>query len=55
METGKYSDVTKRIAIVGGGSAGLGVLRALLDLPQEIRAAWEIDLYEQRDNVGGIW
>ncbi|KAI5476895.1 FAD/NAD P-binding domain-containing protein [Pseudohyphozyma bogoriensis] len=45
----------KRIAIVGGGSGGLGVLAALLTLPEEVRKEWTIDLFEQRRDVGGVW
>ncbi|EPQ52711.1 FAD/NAD P-binding domain-containing protein [Gloeophyllum trabeum ATCC 11539] len=45
----------KSIAIVGAGSGGLAALKALLDLPQETRRDWQIDLFEQRDHVGGIW
>ena len=45
----------KSIAIVGAGSAGLAVLKTLLDLPLEVRQGWEIVLYEQRRSVGGVW
>ncbi|PCH40373.1 FAD/NAD(P)-binding domain-containing protein [Wolfiporia cocos MD-104 SS10] len=48
-------EVTKSIAIVGAGSAGLGALKALLDLPEEVREGWEIVLYEARRDVGGLW
>ncbi|KIK20788.1 hypothetical protein PISMIDRAFT_681968 [Pisolithus microcarpus 441] len=48
-------DTVKSIAIVGAGSAGLAMLKSLLDLPPEIRANWDIVLYEQRRDVGGIW
>ena len=48
--------VTKRIAIVGGGTAGLTMLKTLVtELPSETRQDWEIVLFEQRDDVGGIW
>ncbi|CCL98935.1 uncharacterized protein FIBRA_00942 [Fibroporia radiculosa] len=46
---------TKSIAIVGAGSAGLGVLKAILDLPLDIRSGWEVVLYERRRDVGGLW
>ncbi|KAI8971157.1 FAD/NAD-P-binding domain-containing protein [Trametes punicea] len=46
---------TKSIAIVGAGSAGLAILKTLLDLPLETRQSWEIVLYEQRRDVGGLW
>ncbi|KAI0792008.1 FAD/NAD-P-binding domain-containing protein [Abortiporus biennis] len=45
----------KSIAIVGAGSAGLAILKVLLDLPIEVRSGWDIVLYEQRRNVGGLW
>jgi hypothetical protein len=45
----------KSIAIVGGGTSGLGTLKALLDLPEEARRDWYIALYEQRSGIGGIW
>lgn len=49
------SSTSKSIAIVGGGSAGLAVLKTILDLPLETRAEWEVVLFEQRRNVGGVW
>ncbi|PCH41963.1 dimethylaniline monooxygenase [Wolfiporia cocos MD-104 SS10] len=45
----------KSIAIIGGGSAGLGMLKAALDLPESIREDWEVVLYERRRDIGGIW
>lgn len=45
----------KSIAIIGAGSAGLAALKTFLDLPSEIRETWDIILYEQRRDVGGIW
>lgn len=46
---------SKSIAIVGAGSAGLAALKTFLDLPEKTRANWDIILYEQRKDVGGIW
>lgn len=46
---------SKSIAIVGAGSAGLAILKTILDLPEDVRSGWEIALYEQRRNVGGLW
>lgn len=46
---------SKSIAIVGAGSAGLAILKTLLDLPYEVRQEWDIVLYEQRRQVGGVW
>ncbi|KAH7928545.1 FAD/NAD(P)-binding domain-containing protein [Leucogyrophana mollusca] len=45
----------KSIAVVGAGTAGLAALKTLLDLPEHIRKDWEIVLFEQRSNVGGLW
>ncbi|GBE85212.1 FAD/NAD(P)-binding domain-containing protein [Sparassis latifolia] len=45
----------KSIAIVGAGSGGLAALRTILNLPEDTRAGWEIVLYEQHRNVGGLW
>ena len=51
------SDVPdKRIAIVGAGTGGIVMLKTLLDdLPKDVTRNWEIVLFEQRDDVGGIW
>jgi hypothetical protein len=43
----------KSIAIVGAGSAGLAMLKTLLDIPEH--NSWNIVLFEERENVGGIW
>ncbi|KAM6501917.1 hypothetical protein JOM56_001894 [Amanita muscaria] len=43
----------KSIAIVGAGSAGLAMLKTLLDFPDH--NSWDIALFEERENVGGIW
>jgi cation diffusion facilitator CzcD-associated flavoprotein CzcO len=45
----------KSIAIIGAGSAGLAALKTFLDLPEDTRHDWNIALYEQRRDVGGIW
>ena len=46
---------TKSVAIVGAGSAGLAMLRALVDLQDKLHDDLDIVLYEQRRDVGGIW
>ena len=47
---------TKSIAIVGGGTAGITTLKTLVaDVPEELRAGWNVVLFEQRHGVGGIW
>ncbi|TFK48725.1 FAD/NAD(P)-binding domain-containing protein [Heliocybe sulcata] len=45
----------KAIAIVGAGTGGIGALKALLDLPEEVREGWKIDVLEQTAHVGGMW
>ncbi|KAF7985262.1 hypothetical protein HWV62_6391 [Athelia sp. TMB] len=45
----------KSVAIIGAGSAGLAALKTFLDLPRETRGDWDIVLFEQRRDVGGIW
>lgn len=46
----------KRIAIIGGGTSGIAMLKTLVnDLPKDITRTWKIVLFEQRDDVGGIW
>lgn len=45
----------KRIGVIGGGTAGIGSLIGILDVPAEARASWSIELLEKRDRVGGLW
>lgn len=45
----------KSIAIVGAGSAGLAMLKTLTELPEETRRSLEFTLFEEREDVGGIW
>ncbi|KAJ7596947.1 hypothetical protein C8J56DRAFT_772013 [Mycena floridula] len=47
--------ITKRICIVGAGTAGLTAIKALLDLSEDIRTGWEIIIFEQQDVIGGVW
>lgn len=54
-EVSLEQNYTKSIAIVGAGSAGLAALKALTELPAEIRKNWNIVLFEQRQNVSGVW
>ncbi|KAF8971415.1 hypothetical protein BDZ97DRAFT_1786402 [Flammula alnicola] len=52
----EYGSVpAKSIAIVGAGSAGLAMFKTLLDLPERAQEGWEVVLYEERENVGGVW
>ncbi|KAF4605132.1 hypothetical protein EYR40_003915 [Pleurotus pulmonarius] len=45
----------KSFVIVGAGSAGLAMLKTLSDFPATRRGDWDVTLFEQRRNVGGIW
>lgn len=45
----------KRIGIIGGGTAGLGSLIGILDVPAAARKEWSIELLERRADVGGLW
>jgi len=45
----------KRVGVVGGGTAGLGALIGILDVPEKARAGWEVELLERRADVGGLW
>ena len=46
----------KRVAIVGGGTGGLAALKTFVyDIPKPDGQRWEIELFEQRDDLGGIW
>lgn len=41
----------RRIAVIGGGPAGLAAAKALISEP----AKFTIDVFERRNNVGGLW
>ncbi|KAH7099995.1 FAD/NAD(P)-binding domain-containing protein [Auriculariales sp. MPI-PUGE-AT-0066] len=45
----------KRIAIVGLGSGGITALRALSDLPPDLRSGLSITAFDERESVGGLW
>ncbi|KAG5647642.1 hypothetical protein DXG03_008995 [Asterophora parasitica] len=46
---------TKSIAVIGAGSAGLAALKTLLDVPESTRSTWNIVLFDQRRDLGGVW
>lgn len=46
----------KRVAIIGGGTAGLAALKTFVrDIPKPDGQHWEIELFEQRHDLGGVW
>ena len=46
----------KRVAIIGGGTSGLAALKTFVhDIPKPDGQRWEIELFEQRDDLGGVW
>ncbi|KAI0050651.1 FAD/NAD-P-binding domain-containing protein [Auriscalpium vulgare] len=46
----------KRIAIIGAGTGGIGTLRTLVRvLPEELSSGWEVVVFEQRRDIGGVW
>ncbi|KAJ8501636.1 hypothetical protein ONZ45_g12082 [Pleurotus djamor] len=45
----------KSVLIVGAGSAGLAMLKALGDFPDTRDGKWDVSLFEQRRDVGGVW
>lgn len=46
---------SKSVAIVGGGSGGLAALKTILDVAAEINENWDVVLFEQHRDVGGVW
>ncbi|EJD46845.1 FAD/NAD(P)-binding domain-containing protein [Auricularia subglabra TFB-10046 SS5] len=46
---------SKRIAIVGMGAGGISALKAIMDLPYELRVGWEVVAFEKRSATGGLW
>lgn len=50
-----YATPSKRVAVVGLGAGGITALKALAELPEWMRAGWEIVAFEQREAVGGLW
>ncbi|TFK49541.1 FAD/NAD(P)-binding domain-containing protein [Heliocybe sulcata] len=45
----------KRVAIIGAGTGGIATLKALFDLPEDVRKSWQVDLYDEREEIGGVW
>ena len=50
------AEQVKRVAIIGAGSAGLAALKTFVhDIPKPDGQRWEIEVFEQRHDLGGIW
>lgn len=43
------------IAVIGAGTAGIGALIGLQAVPEEVRKDWTVELFERREDVGGVW
>ena len=44
-----------RLAIIGGGAAGLAALKCVVETEEYSNGCWAPTLYEARDGIGGIW
>ncbi|KAI0309065.1 hypothetical protein OF83DRAFT_1089328, partial [Amylostereum chailletii] len=51
----EFGQKHKRIAIVGTGAAGISQLKAIAELPADVRRGWEVVAFEERHGVGGVW
>ena len=50
------TEQVKRVAIIGAGSAGLAALKTFVhDIPKPNSQRWEVELFEQRSGLGGVW
>ncbi|KAG6818015.1 hypothetical protein H0H87_009170 [Tephrocybe sp. NHM501043] len=47
------SNEAKSIAIIGAGSAGLAMLKTIVDLPESTN--WNVVLFDEREDIGGVW
>lgn len=54
--TSDLPEQVKRVAIIGAGSAGLAALKTFVhDIPKPDGQRWEVELFEQRNDLGGVW
>ncbi|KAF8587218.1 FAD/NAD(P)-binding domain-containing protein [Ramaria rubella] len=44
-----------RICIIGGGAAGLAILKTLRETPEYRNGTWELVVFETRSELGGVW
>ena len=50
------TEQVKRVAIIGAGTSGLAALKTFVhDIPKPDGQRWEIEVFEQRNGLGGIW
>jgi hypothetical protein len=55
-ETPTTTGQVKRVAIIGAGTAGLAALKTFIhDIPKPDGQLWEVELFERRNGLGGIW
>ena len=55
-ELSNTTEQVKRVAIVGAGTAGLAALKTFVhDIPKPDGQRWKIELFERRNDLGGIW
>jgi hypothetical protein len=55
-ETSTTAEQVKRVAIIGAGTAGLAALKTFIhDIPKPDGQRWEVELFERRNGLGGIW
>ena len=50
-----YPRVSKSIAVIGAGSGGLSAIKTFLDVADTVQQTWDIVVFEQRRDVGGVW
>ena len=53
MNQSSNSEITKRIAVVGGGLTGLSAAHRLLELAEENKQSIEITVFESQSEAGG--
>ena len=44
-----------RICIIGGGAAGLAILKVLQETDEYQAGLWKLVAFEARDELGGVW
>lgn len=44
-----------RICIIGGGAAGLAILKIFQEMSEFQAGLWEMVAFEARNELGGVW